>query len=229
MERGILMKTSMARRVLILIILYIIALVSSIYVTFAYYKKESSHDINLTIGDAQILTEISFNGVLIDELSPYYDSSRHVLLVNVSDETSENALSKLDINLSITSDYASRVRIKWMESYIKERFYHERNETIREAMAITTSREGYHPFSLVMRGQDYQVITHEDGYQYVDMILEERTTLNLLIADGGLMMYARSNDQFIESIILEISLVVEIVQANRYQEVWQLSYQPFSQ
>jgi len=113
------MKISMARRVLILIILYLIALISSIYVTFAYYKKESAHQINLSTGDAQILTEISFNGILIDELSPYYDSTRHVLIVNVSDETSENALSKLDINLVITSDYASRVRIKWMESYIR--------------------------------------------------------------------------------------------------------------
>ena len=222
------MNHRVAKRLLIVLILYVFALVSSLYITYTYYKKETSTEINLSTGNAEIQILMSFDDYTVDGLSTYYDSSRNVLIVNASDETSVNALSKLKIDLMITPSYASRIRIKWMESYIKERHYLDQSETIREAMAINVHRAGFHPFSLVMMGEGYEVIHHEDGYQYIDHIVSERSSLMLNIADGGLMMYARSNDQFTETIIIEISLMVSVVQANRYQEVWNIDYNPFS-
>jgi hypothetical protein len=216
------------KRLFIIFIIYLLLLVSTFYVTYAYYRKEITSNIQLSTGDVGITMVMSFDEITVDFLSPYYDHERHVLLVNVSDPDAVNALSKLNIDVSITPTYASRIRIKWMESYIKERYYIDKAETLREAMAITVSRPGFHPFSNVMFGEGYQVIHHEDGYQYIDQIVSERESIQLKLADGGLMMYARSNDQFVETIYLEISLSIEVVQANRYQEVWKIDYNPFS-
>lgn len=212
-----------SRRILILVILYVIALLSSVYLTFAYYKKDEHASIIITTGDARIIFHITFDELVVDSSSPYYDASTKQIIINASDPTSENAISKLKINVSIDTDYASRIRMKLMESYVKSRYYIQAEETLYEAMAVTENRVGYHPFSYLSYGDSYDMIYADDGYQYLPSILNENELIELPVVDGGLTTYARSNTQFVESITLYLSLSVEVVQANRYQEIWGIS------
>lgn len=208
------------RRILIFVILYIIALLSSVYLTFAYYTKEGTSSIVMTTGDARIVFDIRFDELIVDQSSIYYDSSNKKMIINASNPMSENAISKLKININIDSDYAARVRIKVMESYVKSRYYLATEETLYESMAVTESRIGYHPFSYLTYGEGYDLVYSDDGYQYMPSILLENETYIIPVVSGGLTTYARSNSQFIETITLYLSIDVEVVQANRYQEIW---------
>ena len=211
------------RRISILVIVYLIALLSSVYLTFAYYTKEEHTSIILTSGDANISVEIAFDDLIIDQNSQYYDSVKKQIIINSSDPLSENAISKLRVTVNLESDYASRVRVKLMESYVKSRYYIATEVTLNEVMAVTENRSGFHPFSYLSHGEGYEMIYTEDGYQYLPSILLENEMLQLPIVSGGLTTYARTNTQYIETITLYLAIVIEVVQANRYQEVWGIS------
>lgn len=200
--------------------MYLLALVASIYYTFAYFNKDQQSDIELQPGDATITTEIRFDGVPIDSTSPYFDQTNNQIIINASDPFSVNALSKLSVQIQINSSYASRVRVKVMESYVKERYYILTGETLTETMAITENRDGFHPFSYLAYGNSYHMIRGDEGYQYYPYVLEEENDLQLNIIEGGLTVYGRENTQFIETITLRLSIIVEVVQANRYQQIW---------
>lgn len=220
MERVSLSMNRHAKRILIIFILYLMTLLGSIYYTYAYFNKDETHQINLNIGVAFMDTEIAFDGIPIDSSSPYYDTDNELIIINASDPESENAISKLSVNITITPEYASRIRIKLKESYIKERRYLSTGETLTETMAVTENRVGFHPFSYLMYGDTYQMTLGDEGYQYYPDILNENSQLVLPIISGGLTVYGRSNTQFVETIILRLQITIEVVQANRYQEIW---------
>jgi len=220
MERVSLMMNRQLKGILIIFILYLMALIGSIYYTYAFFNKDETHQINFNIGTAVIETEVAFDGIPIDSSSPYYDQNNELIIINASDPESENAISKLSIEISITSEYASRIRIKLKESYIKERRYLTTGETLTETMAVTEDRTGFHPFSYLMKGDTYQMIIGDEGYQYYPNILNENSQLVLPIISGGLTFYGRTNTQFVETITLKLQIIIEVVQANRYQEIW---------
>lgn len=207
---------------IITLLLYGLALIGSLYLTYAYYQKDKLIPIELLSGDVEVDMIVTFNDEEIDPFSSYYDMETHILKVHVSDDSSLNAISKLKIQLVVRSEYAIRLRIKLMESYIKERFYLQTEDTLQEIVAIKENREGYHPYSNLIKGSTYISKLGEDGYQYYPSIIEENETVTIDLIDGGLLTYARVNEQFIENIYLDLSLMVEVVQANRYQELWGL-------
>jgi len=204
----------------ILIICYFIALFGSIYYTYAYFSKASTHAIELHIGETSVETFMSFDDVIIDEFSPYYNAEDGILIINASDPTSENAIGKLNMTLNLSTAYASRLRIKLMESYVKERTYLLTGEKLIETMAVTENRDGYHPFSYLSHGEGYLFEQGDEGYQYFPDIIEENQLIELNIIHGGLTVYGRQNALFVETIYLHLKVSVEVVQANRYHEIW---------
>lgn len=212
---------------LILILFYMLALIGSIYFTFAYYQKEQSAIIELSTGDVEISWIVSLAGMTIDESSPYYDREHHELIINASDDSAINALSKLKLNVVVKSDYAVRLRFKLMESYIRLRTYQGTDVMLEEAIAIRETKDGYHLFSQLKKGNLENVIEREDGYQYYQLILAAHEPLSLDVINGGSMLYARVNAQFSEEITLRLSLIVDVVQANRYQEIWEVDEHVF--
>jgi hypothetical protein len=205
-----------------LIVLYILTLIGSIYVTFAYYQKEQTSILVYQTGEVEVTMLVSFDGVFIDQLSPYYDATHQELIIHASDITQAHALSKLKITVVIRSDYASRVRIKLKESYIRTRTYLATEETFEEVIVITQSNEDYHPYSQLKKGDMLDLNVYQDGYQYVRNILKSNHRLELPLIDGGSMLYARTNQHFKEDIILRLGIMIEVVQANRYQDIWKV-------
>ncbi len=220
---------SQIKKWLILILFYVMALIGSIYFTFAYYQQEQSSVIELSTGDVDISWVVSFDGVAIDETSPYYDREHQELMIEASDSSANNALSKLKLSVVVKSEYAVRVRVKLMESYIRLRTYQGTDVTLEEVLAIKESYDGYHLFSQLKKGNLEDVVEREDGYQYYQFILAAHEELSLDLIDGGSMLYARVNSQFSEQITLRLSVVVDVVQANRYQEIWQVDEGVFGQ
>lgn len=216
------MMNSSTKKWLMLIVLYILALLGSVVLTFAYYQKEQAATITLQTGDADIRMVVSFDDVSIDSSSVYYDITHQEFIIDASDEEAFNALSKLNINILIDAEYASRVRIRLHETYIRTRTYVGVQESLHEALAITGHVDGYHHFSQLKKGDIPYLHQHEDGYQYVNRVVSAHEVLNIPIIDGGRMLYARVNQQFVEHMTLRLSLIVEVVQANRYQEIWQV-------
>lgn len=195
-------------------------LIGSIYYTFAYFNKEEVTQLVVTTGDVNLVADIRFDDVIVDDLSPYFDQENQMIIINASDSESINALSKLIINLIIETDYASRFRIKLKESYIKERTYFSTGESLTEVLAMTENRVGHHPFSNLAYGETYQMIHGDEGFQYYPEIMNENTYLTLPVVNGGLTIYGRTNQQFVETITLKLQIIIDVVQANRYQEIW---------
>ncbi len=204
-------------------ILYIVLLVSSFVLTFAYYVTEKEYGITLSTGDIEIVALISFDDLIIDEDSIYYDSIQEVLIINTYDPESENYIGKVDIRLTVKASLASRLRIKLMDEWELTRTYKEDNRQTVETIYHTNKENTYYPFSLLKMGPSFSPFFESDGYIYEPSILAQGETIEFHLIDGGDHYSVRNNIFFEESCILKLSFVIDVIQANRYVELWGLS------
>jgi hypothetical protein len=68
----------------------------------------------------------------------------------------------------------------------------------------------------------------EQDYMYVDQVITPEQTFVFNIIDGGNFYPIRENSLFHETCYLYLAFEFEVVQANRYQEIWNLETDPFN-
>ena len=204
-------------------LIYILLLLLSVVLTFAYYVTEKEVGITLSTGDIEIIAYISFDDLDVTETSPYYDPVREVLIVNTYDPDSLNYIGKLDISITIQASLASRVRVKMMDEWELTRTYKEDNRQTVETIYHTNKEATYYPFSLLKMGSNFTPFFESDGYAYDQEILAQGELKAYHLIDGGDHFSVRNNVFFEESCILKLSFIIDVIQANRYVELWGLS------
>lgn len=220
-------------RIISSLITFTLVLLMSIITLFAYFEYQSQHGIIISSGEYDIELLVSFNDVVIDIDSPYYDLEKNIIIVNAYDELSENYIENLKIDISITSEVAARVRIKLKDEWELTRVYLDQNpeypiDPVIENIYHTVKNSTYYPFSLFKVNPTFNAIYDLEGYTYINQIIPKNQTTLINFIDGGDGYPTRSNEVFDETCYVHVDMIVDIVQANRFVEKWGIDPEFFS-
>ncbi|MCR3905616.1 MAG: hypothetical protein NUK62_01115 [Tenericutes bacterium] len=212
-------------RLMTLSLVLILVLSSSLLVVYAYFVKKQDHGIIVATGEFTVEIFASFNDVVVNTESPYYDAQKNIIIVNAYDQLSENYIGNLKIDIGITPEVAARVRIKLQDEWELTRIYLDQNpeypiDPVIENVYHTPKGSGYYPFSLLKINPTFNGIYDLQGYTYINQIIPKNQTTMIHFIDSGDRYPARTNEVFYEMCYVYIDLIVDVVQANRFVEKW---------
>lgn len=210
----------------IALFIYIILFLSTFTLTYAYFVNQQTRGITFDSGSFDIRVFASFDNIEITADSPYYDIQNKVILVNADDSTSLNYIGKLNITIEIIPEVAARMRIQIQDEWQLTRTFHAPDGTtttpVTESVYNTQKGEGYYPFSLLKTSIDFQPIYESDAYAYIDEVLKKNTLYRYDVIIGGDPYPVRSNYYYTETCAVRLGLIIDVIQANRFQELWGL-------
>lgn len=219
------MFTTLKIRVYILIGLIVLVLGVSIPTILAYFETQELRGIIVQTGDFEVEVFASFSGVMVDYNSPYYDRENGSLIVNAYDELSDNYIGDLKISVSVNSVVPSRMRIKLQEQWTLTRTYLDQDPLypiadVVEVLYHNNYGTGYYPFSLLKVPGTFAPIYDVNGYAYMPNIIPSDETTTFDIIQSGDKYIVKNNEVFTEVCYLYIDLMIDVVQANRFSEIW---------
>ena len=211
------------RKQYILISFLIILMLVITSLSYTYYIQEKDYFVNVDTDLYQVYTELTFNGVIHDELSPYYDSDKNAFIINLFDDTAENYISNLSLDVYVVVPIASKLRFMLNESYELTRYYHNQEQTIiTEIIYQETIDETHHAHSLLKKGGYNQTLDHTDFYTYAYETFMPNQTYHLNVISSGSGYPAKDNSLYYETCYLYLDYRFEFVQANRFSQVWKV-------
>lgn len=211
------------KKINVIIILLLIVMVIVAGLSYTYYIHEKDYDLNLSTTTYEVYSTVSFDGVIYDHLSEYYDQEKKAYIINVYDENAENYIDKLSIDLSFEVPIASKMRFQIHESYELTRYYHNQEETIiKEIIYQQTIDSDHFMHSLLGKGSYQDYFKHSDLYTYANQTFYPGTVYQLNMVSGGSHHFVRNNSLYHETCYLYLDYSFEFVQANRYSNIWQI-------
>ncbi|MFA5471642.1 MAG: hypothetical protein WC219_06315, partial [Acholeplasmataceae bacterium] len=130
------------------VVVLLIGLLSISVVSYAFYLNENNYLISLDRDDYDVKINLSFNDVVIDSTSPYFNVEKNAFEINLYDENAQNYIENIELSLDVIVPIASRMRFRLNESYELTRYYHNQDQTIlKEIIYMTEKDENYHQFS----------------------------------------------------------------------------------
>ncbi len=226
------MKRRFSRLGLSIVSLFL-AINASMLFAYAYFENQSNYGFDYSIGDIEVTAYISFDGTYIDTSSPYYDYDNHSIIINADDPLSENYIGNLSVDIQINPNVVARARIKVLDEWELTRTYTDAGELypidpVVETVYLSNQDASYHPYSLFLMGDGYHPIYDDQGYGYLSEVLNKNVTTTIHLIDGGSMYPVKHNDIYSESCSVHLKLVVDVIQANRFPELWGLDSTFFS-
>lgn len=216
------------RKLITVSLTFVILFMIGIVATYAYFEIEEDHGITITTGDFEVEMFVYFDGDIVTINSPYYDRDKGVVIVNAYDETSDNYIEDLDIYLSINPIVAARYRFKIQQEWELQRFYLNQTEgneidPVLQAVYFEDLGSNYYPFSQLTFASEFSPLFDQEGFIYDPDIVEKQTSEVIYhIIDGGDAYDTRTNEAIDEVCYLYFDIFVEVVQANRFSEVWEI-------
>jgi len=206
--------------------IYVVLFLSTLILTYAYYVNQQTRGIIMDSGSFGITVLASFDEVEITENSPYYDAVDQVILVNAYDETSINYIGKLNISIEVIPEVAARMRLQIQDEWQLTRTFFDENGVptipVVESVYHSPSGVGYYPFSSLKTSGTFLPIYGSDSYAYIDEVMNKNKLYRYDVIQGGDSYPVRSNDIYVETCIVRLGLVIDVIQANRYVELWGL-------
>lgn len=207
--------------IIIVILLVTLTLITSL--SYTYYLKEKDYTIDVNTNTYLVETELSFNGVVQDDLSPYYDANKHAFIINLYDDTAVNYIGNLALDIYFEVPIASKLRYQLNQSYELTRYYNNQEQTIiTEIIYQETIDDTYYPYSLLKKGSFTDFLYHSDFYTYAYDTYMPGQTYHLNIISAGLSYAAKDNSLYYENCYLYLDYTFEFVQANRFSQVWKV-------
>lgn len=196
--------------------------------TMAWFQQSIERGIIIETGEFEVELLVYFDGVLMDINSPYYDRENSTLVVNAFDAESENYIGNLEIKIAVTPEVAARMRIRLHQEWTIVRSYIDQNPEdpvppVNEAVYHEMKGAGYYPFSLFKTGLGFAAIHDVNGYAYMPNIIPKNQTTMINLIDGGDPYPVRSNPVFFEECYVYVTFFVDLVQANRFVEIWAIA------
>ncbi len=207
--------------------IFVLVFATSFVIVYAYFQVQEQKGIMIQTGDFEVEMLISFDSTIIDINSPYYDRDTGSVIVNAYDPLSPNYVGNLKISFIVTSIVASRFRIKLQDEWTLTRHYLDQNPLypipdVVEAVYHSNHGLAYYPFSLLKLGSGFAPLYDLQGYAYAPQIIPkgQPTTINFI--QSGDPYAVRINEVFTETCYIHLDLIVDVVQANRFSEVWNI-------
>ncbi len=221
------MNITFKRRLIFSSLILILVMSLTFGITYAYFEMNKEHGIIIETGEFDVEIFIYFGSLLIDQDSPYYDSEKQILIVNAFDSLAENYIEDLQIYLVISPVVASRLRLKFQDQWEMRRVYIDQPlenpiPDIVENLYHPKKDSTYYPYSLLKVNPEFTYIFGGDRYLYFDQIIRKDFSTTLHIIDGGDPYPIRVNEVFNETVYVYIDLSIELVQANRFSQIWGL-------
>lgn len=203
-------------------------------VVYAWFFKQEEKGIVISTGDFVVEMFVSFDGEIVSLGSDFYDSEMGVVVINAFDEESDNYIGDLEVYLNVTPAIPARIRVKVQDEWQVSRYYSDPNITdvFTETIYYEPNgpdTDGYLPFSALEYDDSFNGFSDLDGYLYYDDILPKDTETTIQLVDGGLRYPVRSNPVFYEEAFVYLDLFADIVQANRFPELWEVNPDFFEQ
>lgn len=197
----------------------------SFSLTYSWFIKTNESTFIIDTGEFSSSLAVAFNGSIISSGSPYYDTQKKVVIVDAGNSLSTNHIGKLTVSLTITPEVTARFRIKIQDEWRLKRTYIALGTTIEEAMSHEKGElipgNALYPFTIAnIANYTYD---SESGYLYYNLLLEKGQIYNISFITTGLTHPVVSNSVFNEECIVYLDFIVDIVQANRFSEVWGIS------
>jgi len=216
---------NLRRKMIFSMILLILVMSLTFGVTYAYFETNKEHGIVIETGEFHVEIFIYFGDLLLDSESPYYDAEKQIVIVNAFDPLADNYIEDLQIYLVITPVVASRLRLKFQDQWEMRRVYIDQPiedpiPDIVENLYHPKKDSTYYPFSLLKMHPEFTYIYGGDKYLYFDQVIRKDTSTTLHIIDSGDPYPVKSNEVFNETVYVYIDLSIELVQANRFSQVW---------
>jgi hypothetical protein len=213
---------------LIITVLIIIGFSVSM-ISYTFFVKNITHTTTLETQDFDLDLDIKLGSIDLDPASIYYLEDKEVYAINLFEISEANYIDNLSLSIIVDVSIASRLRFKLYESYELTRYYHNQEETVlKEIIYIDQQDESSYPFSLMKKGMFTNYFKDEQDYMYIDLVINPDQTYVFNIIDGGYAFPIRENSLFHETCYLYLGFEFEVVQANRYQEIWGLDTDPFN-
>jgi len=194
--------------------------------TYAYFQMSEEHGITITTGEFEVEMLIYFGQQVVTYNSNYYDKDKGIVTVNAYDATATNYIGNMNIYISITPQVAARYRFKIQQEWELQRYYLnqvEGNEIppVFESVYFDRTSAPYYPFSYLRFADEYDYLLDDIGRVYYNGIVSKSDEAVIYhVIEGGAAYPVRSNDVIEEECYLYIDISFDIVQANRFAEVW---------
>ncbi len=212
-------------RLIQLALLSIMVFAITMSFTMAWFQRNEERGLIIETGEFEVELLVYFDGVLMDINSPYYDRENGILIVNAFDTESENYIGNLEVKIAVTPEVAARMRIRLHQEWTLVRTYLDQNPEdpvppVTEAIYHEMKGTGYYPFSLFKTGPGFAAIFDVNGYAYMPDIIPKNQTTVINLIDGGDRYPVRTNPVFLEECYVHLTFFVDLVQANRFVEIW---------
>lgn len=212
-------------RFLLIVMSFMLFIMTSVLVSYAYFQITETHGITISSGEFEVEYVVKFNGTVVTVDSPYYDEERGKITANAFDDMADNYIGNMTIELLITPEVAARMRFKLQQEWELRRYYLDQDpehpiDPIFESIYHTQKASEYYPYSLLLWADGFDIEHEQNGMIYYMDIIPRNNQTTISIIDGGTPYTVRTNSVLYEECYVTFDLYLDIVQANRFSEVW---------
>jgi len=219
------LKKILFRNITSIVLSLVLFLALTISFVFSWFNRQNQSSFIIYSGDYEVGITISLNDVTVNESSPYYDSQKKVLILEGQHQESENFINNLKITFTFSVDNPARFRVKIQDEWQLTRTYYDTSYVIVEAVSHENQAliPGNENFPFIITNVSSYLYDPISGYLYFNTVLEENQTYVIEFITGGRPYPARSTTAYYEDVSVYLDLIVDVVQANRFSQVWGVS------
>jgi hypothetical protein len=198
----------------VLFFMLLILISTSVY---AWFSLMNVYPVQIDAGNFDVEIDIYIDDVLVDAQHPYFDQNKNALLLEGDNTSNAQSIANLKVVLRIFAHNAARFRVRIQDEWLLTRtFINE--QVISFVIPSMPYVEGeYAPYYLFH--PDFFFVDN-DIHLYYDGIILQGETLEITLIDGANVYTPRVTANFFEEVMVYFSLNVDVVQANRFAEVW---------
>ena len=216
-------------------LLFLIAImISTISASLAWLSIEGSKDVTLTPGTFKIDTLVSekiedekveitpYDGVFtINGLSfENNENAKNKLGIENYPTYSDPLISNLNIDITLDAEIAGYMRVKLKDEWIVTRKYVNFDRVTTEI--IFKDEESAQLYKLA----ENWVYDEKTNYFYYTNIIEKGESINIPFISSGTSYNPKTSSYYVETCMVNITLSIQVVQANRYEAIWGISSIP---
>ncbi len=214
-------------RIMLIFMSILLFIMIGVITSYAYFQITETHGITLSSGTFDVELLVTFDGTVVTVDSPYYNSEKQYITVNAFDDQADNYIDNMTISLVVTPEVAARMRFKIQQEWELQRYYLDQDpqnpiDPIFESIYHSQQTSDYYPFSLMKWATGTTTSYEQDGMIYYSDIIPSSSQTVIPLIDGGDAYTVRTNSVLYEECYVYFDFYLDIVQANRFVEVWDI-------
>ncbi len=206
--------------------------------TLAWLSAEANRNSNINIGDFEAKAIPTIDGQNLYTVDGLFDENKGILSLNgvlkskytAAEQVGEYFVEDLHLDVLVNTDIRAYLRVKINTEWTLTRTYItvQRDPVVEAVYALSDF-----PYNLVPNATSTVELPTSDwmydqatGYAYYTKVIEKG--LNTIpFTDGAIGYNTSVSRNYVETCLASIGVVLELVQANRYEAIWNISQLPW--